>query len=104
MFQGAEQEPGPQGGGPDVPRSARSPLLEDAEERPQPPDGRSLLGPQQHGSPVSNIHEIICVEFCLHIVDIKESFTQKMKMQSLKVHSVNKHFWSLTAGQCGSIG
>lgn len=53
VSQGAEQEPGPQGGGSDLPRSARSALPEDAEERPEPPDGRSLLGPQQHGSPVS---------------------------------------------------
>lgn len=53
VLQGAEQEPGSQGGGSDVPRSACSPLTEDAEKWPQPPDGRSLLGPQQHGSPVS---------------------------------------------------
>ena len=104
MFQGAEQEPCPQGGGPDVPRSARSPLPEDAEERPQPPDGRSLLGPEQHGSPVSSIHQINCIEFCSCVVDLKETFTQKMKVQSLNVHSVNKRFWSFTAGQCCSIG
>lgn len=45
-LQGAEQESGAQGGGPDVPRSARAALAEDPEERYQPPDGRSLLGPQ----------------------------------------------------------
>lgn len=53
VFQGAEQEPGSQGGGPDIPRPSCPALLEDAEKRAQPPDGRSLLGPQQHGSPVS---------------------------------------------------
>lgn len=53
VFQGAEQEPGPPRGGVDVPRSPRSPLAQDAEKWSQPPDGRSLLGPQQHGSPVS---------------------------------------------------
>lgn len=53
VLQGAEQEPGSQGGGSCVPRSACSALAEDAEKRPQPPDGRGLLGPQQHGSPVS---------------------------------------------------
>lgn len=53
VLQGAEQEPGSQGGGSCLPRSARSALAEDAEKRPQPPDGRGLLGPQQHGSPVS---------------------------------------------------
>lgn len=44
--QGAEQEPGPPRGGPDVPRPARPALAEDAAEQPEPLDGRSLLGPQ----------------------------------------------------------
>lgn len=61
VFQGAEQEPGPQGRGLDFPRLTCTTLLKDAEKRPHPPDGWGLLGPQQHGSPV---RKFVCITYC----------------------------------------
>lgn len=55
VLQRAEQESGSPNRGPDVLRSPRASVPEDAEKQAQPPDGWGLLGPQHHGDPVSKL-------------------------------------------------